>query len=451
MLLKPEILPHDTVAETSVVACLIRDTKAIAEVGDMLREDDFYSSPARVAFGAVVEMNRKGIPIDIVQIADFIHKAGKIEDCKYDFLVDLHDNYGSTANLMHYAKIVVEHSKRRRVIEGCREIARQSFDLTDPIEGIITKGGDLFFATLTMGQAKTAVHQSDVVRRFYELMDRQNKGSESGEVDQPYIPSGWSTLDDCITGFFNSEFSVVAARPSIGKTVFAGCLIHRVASRGHHVLFCSIEQKDTAIIQRMFSSKTRIPGYKIFRGQLDHSDIQLVLDHGPSMESLPIWWVDSPSQTISQISSVSKRLKLKGRLDMVVVDYLQIIKPDSSKSDGTRTEEVAKISWGLKQLARELEIPVIALAQLNRGVTNRTDPTPKLSDIRECGNIEQDADTVLLLHKTEEPDLSRRIDQLHVIVAKQRNGELGVVPLLHHKEYFDITDASGSHGSGGGF
>ncbi len=451
MVLPPKTLPNDEQAEMALIGCLVTSSAARAEVGEKVSEDDFYHFPCKIAFQAISEMSRQGRPVDIVTLADFVHGLGKIKDCSYEFIASVYDSAPSVGNAPHYAKIVIERSKRRKVIHGCERIAIKARDLTTPIDEVVAEGGELFFATLAMGEAKKARHQSEVVRELYELMDRQVSGAADGEVEVTFLPSGWESLDQTISGFTKSELAIVAARPSVGKTIVAGCLARQFASRGNHVLFCSIEQKDTAIIQRMFSSVTKIPGYKIFRGLLDKTDIEVVMSYGPTLEALPIWWVDSSSQSVSEITNVAKRIKLKGQLDAVIVDYLQIIRPDGGRVNGTRSDEIGKMTWGLKQLARELNIPVIVLCQLNRGVANRTDPTPKLSDLRESGNIEQDADTVLLLHKTEEPDIKRPIDELIIIVGKQRNGPLGAIKLQHHKDIFDITDASGSHGYGESF
>lgn len=444
-------MPSDPDAERAVIGCLVRDWKLHSEVADFLTGDDFYIFPCRVAYESIGEMARVGRSVDVVTLADYLHSKGRISDCDYGFLVEIYDAAPSTANIVSYAKIVVEKSKRRRMIHGCNKLVSRAYNLSDPIDSIIGDGGELFFSTLAMGQTKTAKPQDQIVREFYEQMDRRCRGKMDGEVDQDYIPSGWKDLDHSITGFFKSELYLIAARPSVGKTVLAGCLAHRMASRGHAVLFCSLEQPDVAILQRMFSMVSKVPGYRIFRSILDSTDIDVLVSHGQTMESLPIWWVDSASQTVSQISSVAKRLKMKGRLDAVIIDYLQIIKPEGGKRSQNRADEVGEISWGLKLLARELQIPVISLAQLNRQVANRVDSVPKLSDLRDSGRLEQDADTVILLHKPEEPDIEREVDKLCAIVAKNRNGPLGSIDLQHIKETFDITDASGSHGLGGGF
>ncbi len=433
--------PHDREAERSVLGSMLRDNQTIADVVQFLKADHFYQFAHQKLYEAIHELSiDRGVPVDPVTLAHYLNEKQLMHDIGgAGYIVDLWDAAPSTGNAIHYANIIRQKAIVRNLIHVCTELQREAFDEGQPAQELLDSAESRIFEIAEMGLTGDTKTLKDAVEEAYDRMDARKK---SGHLEYSGIPTGFSDLDSLTAGMQNSELIIVAARPSVGKTAFAlNMLRHIVVEEGLPALFVSLEQARIELAERLLCCQAMVNSHRLRKGTLDSSESDRILEAGSILSAAKLFIDDSPGQSMLRIAANARRLKARYDIRIVVIDYLQLIDPADSKRD-SRQEQVAGISRRLKFLARELNVPVVALAQVNRGSEDRQDHRPRLSDLRESGAIEQDADTVMLLHRPDYHEPGQQEGIIEVIVGKQRNGPTGEVTLMYEKAYMRFQNFS---------
>ncbi len=426
------IPPQNIEAEQAVLGAILLDKDALITVVDILAADDFYRSNHQIIYKTMLELSESGEPIDLITItANLQNKKILDEAGGVAYLTDLANTVPTAANVEYYAKIVEEKSILRRLIRAATEIASTGYLGSENVQEVIS---DAEKRILELSQKKHHDHFIPIKNVLLETLDRieflhSNKGEITG------IPSGFTDLDKMTSGFQRSDLIILAARPSVGKTAFALNVAQNVAARAKQtVAIFSLEMAASQLVQRMISAEGNIDAHKLRTGQMDENDWKKLTMAMTTLSEAPIYIDDTPGITVYDIRAKARRLKAEEGLGLILIDYLQLIH-GRGKSDN-RQQEISEISRHLKGIARELEVPVIALSQLSRAVEQRQDKRPMLSDIRESGSIEQDADIVAFLYREDYYDReTEKKDIIEIIIGKQRNGPVGKVELVFVKNY----------------
>lgn len=413
--------PHNLLAEQAVIGGLLLDNKKWPAVIEVISPDDFYNRANQIIFTAMAELERRRQPIDLLTVAGYLDKVGQIEGVGgVPTLTQLADQTPSAANIISYARSVSEQSVRRQLIGVGSSIIEAATSLTAPID--IVNSAEAEFVKLTEKQAESGPRQiSEIANSGYlEALDSRSTGTNRGLV------TGFIDFDKLTNGLRPGQFIVIAARPSMGKTTLALNIVENMALRNNHpVLLFSLEMEQSEIIDKIVSSIGKIPLSDVLQGDLKEGNFCEAL---AAINSAPIFIDDSGGLFINQIRARALRIKRKHGLSMVVVDYLQLIRAKAE----TRFQEVSEISRSLKALAKELRVPIVALSQLNRDIESRPSGRPRLSDLRESGQLEQDADIVAFLYRE---NLNSDGEVITLELAKQRNGPTGRLYLASRFEY----------------
>ena len=424
------LLPQSLDSERSVLGSMFRSNDVIVDVVQILNVDNFYSDAHQKIYKAMIVLYEAGKPVDLVVLTEALKLANQIDDVGgYGALAELWDAAPTAANAVHYAHIVRDRSIVRSLINVGNEILRDAYDQVGPADELLHQATGKMLDVAERGVTGRVYGMDKMLEETFDRIDqRQTRGGSSISG----ISSGYPDLDEVTAGFQNSEMIIIAARPSVGKTAFALNLIRNIAvDEKSTVLFCSLEQSRVEIVERLLCSHARVDAQKLRKGLMNAEDMERLISASGVMRNAKIFIDDSPGQGMLRIAANARRLKLRNDLKMVVIDYLQLIEPENRRDP--RQEQVAQISRRLKGLARELSIPVIALAQVNRSSEDRQDHKPRLSDLRESGSIEQDADTVILLHRPERFEPGQHEGLTEVIIGKQRNGPVGEITLTFNK------------------
>jgi replicative DNA helicase len=427
------LLPQSRDAERSVLGSMLRDNGVIGDVLQIVREENFYQDAHQKIFKAVVTLYDRGHPVDLVTLAELLREQQQIEDVGgYAYLGELWDAAPTAANAEYYARIVRDKAIVRYLIHASTEILRDSYDQIMPADELLETAERKVLDIAQMGITGQTYTLQEALREAYDRIDsrhQQDQFSISG------LPTGFVDLDEKTAGLQNSELIIIAARPSIGKTAFAlGLARHLTVNEAMPILFVSLEQSRIELAERLMCCQARVDSHKLRAGHLSSGeDMPKLIEAGDQLRKAKLFIDDSPSQGMLRIAANARRLKLRHGIKAVFIDYLQLIEPDNRRD--SRQEQVAGLSRRLKHLARELHIPVIALAQLNRSLEDRQEHKPRLADLRESGAIEQDADTVLLLHRPEMYEPGEHPGMVEVIIGKQRNGPTGEIKLMFHKKF----------------
>ncbi len=435
--------PHSREAERSVLGSMLRDNTVIGDVVQIVRAESFYSYAHQKIYEGITKLYvEKGQPADLVTLAEFLRENGLIEDVGgYAYLAELWDAAPTSANAEYYGKIVRDKSVVRHLIHSCNDIARDAQDQVLPPDELLDGAERKILDIAQMGMTGQT---STLQQALNEAYDRIDSRKQKGHLSISGLSCGYIDLDNLTAGMQNSELIIVAARPSVGKTSFALNIVrHIVVEEKVPVFFVSLEQSRIELAERLLCCQARVDSHRLRKGHLDHEEMQKLITAGEMLRSGKLFLDDSPGQNMLRIAANARRLKLRHDIKMVVIDYLQLIDPDNRRD--SRQEQVASISRRLKFLARELEIPVMALAQVNRSSEDRQDHRPRLSDLRESGAIEQDADTVMLLHRPELHEPGQYEGVVEVIVGKQRNGPTGDVTLTYLKQYMRFENFAVEH------
>lgn len=438
--------PQQVEAEQAVLGAMLISTDAVAEAVELLEPDDFYRTAHRVVFSAMQRLYQDGQPIDVITTtaaltADeaTLESVGGVE-----YIAELAASIPTALHTVQYANIIKEKALMRRIITVSTQIAEQGYDSEQTASELLAEAERRILELSQYRKARDFTHISDVLESTFDRIEQlyASEGQLTG------VPTGYSELDHMTSGFQKSDLIIVAARPSVGKTAFALNVGQNVAVRaGLPVAIFSLEMSKDQLVQRMLCAEAYIDGHKLRNGTLDDEDWPKLSMGVSTLSNAPIYIDDSPGITVPEMRSKLRRLKLEHGLGFVVIDYLQLIQGRRSSGEN-RQQEISEISRTLKGLARELEVPIVALAQLSRSVEQRQDKRPMLSDIRESGSIEQDADIVAFLYRDDyyDPE-SEKKNIIEIIIAKQRNGPTGKVELVFLKNYNKFVNLERAHGA----
>ena len=425
-------MPHDDVAEQSVLGGMLLSKDAIADVVESLRASDFYKPAHETIYEAILSLYGHGSPADAITVADELKKRGELTRVGgASYIHTLIASVPTAANAQYYAEIVKEHAIMRRLIEAGTKIAQLGYANETEVDTLVDQAQAEIYA-VTDGNAKEDyVSFSDALEETINEID-----ANSNRPDGVYgVPTDFIEFDELTGGLHGGQMIVIAARPGVGKSTLA-LDIARSASIHHQMttVFFSLEMSRTELAMRILSAEGKISMGRLKKGDLDTEGWTNLATLQGRIDSAPLFIDDSPNMTLMEIRAKCRRLKQRNDLKLVVLDYLQLM--SSGKKVESRQQEVSEFSRSLKLLAKELDVPVIALSQLNRGSEQRTDKRPMVSDLRESGSIEQDADMVILLHREDmyNPD-SERVGEADMIIAKHRGGPTRTIPLPFSGKY----------------
>ncbi len=428
-----KVPPHDIEAEQAIIGSMLTDRDAVISSIETLKVEDFYREDNKIIYEAIINLYNRAEPIDVITVKAELESMGKFEQVGgLEYLVELPEKVPTTANALKYIKIVEEKSTLRNLIKTANEIIEAGFDPTEEVEDIMEKAEKKIFNIMQNKNQKGYTPIKDVlVDSFTQLEELYNRKQHITGV-----PSGFSELDYRTAGFQKSDLILIAARPAMGKSAFALNIATNAAVKAKvPVAIFSLEMSKEQMVNRILCSEAMVDSNKIRTGKLEEDDwAKLAGSIGP-LSDAEIYIDDTPGISVMEIRAKCRKLKIEKNIGMVVIDYLQLIQ-GSGKRNGSREQEISEISRSLKILAKEIEVPVIALSQLSRAVEQRQDHRPMLSDLRESGAIEQDADIVMFLYRDDYYNKeSDKKDIAEVIIAKHRSGSLGTIDLLWLASY----------------
>ncbi|MCR5289844.1 MAG: replicative DNA helicase [Treponema sp.] len=429
--LKDKIPPHNLEAEEATLGALLLDWGAMSDVVTLLRPEKFYSLQNRIIFEALLELFNQNIHGDIVALTEQLTKVGKLDQAGgAAYIAALTDKVPTSANVTYYAGIVLEQSMRRDLIKVSDEMKATAFDDTKKTSDVMENAEKQIFALSDKNQTTQVHEMKTLVPTLIQTIEERykNKNGFTG------IPSGFNKLDTMTSGFQDSELIIIGARPSMGKTALALSMMQHITIDEHIPCgFFSLEMSSESVGQRLLSQEARIPGTKLRTGMLTMGDFQKLQDAAGRIYTAPLYIIDTPNMQLLDIRAMSRRLVLNHGVKIIFIDYIGLISTEMKNKE--TWEQVSEISKSLKALARELNIPIVALSQVARDAEGSE---PNLAQIRGSGSIEQDADVVMFIHrerkKTEEgePD---PVQDAKIILAKQRNGPIGDINLLYLSSY----------------
>ncbi|RSL29348.1 replicative DNA helicase [Salibacterium salarium] len=436
--------PQNIEAEQAVLGAVFLEGGALVTATERLAPEDFYRVSHHRIFRVMLELGEKGNPIDLVTVTSTLQDYEWLEEVGgISYLTDLANAVPTAANVDYYSKIVQEKSILRRLIYAATTIVSEGYNGEDEVEDILSDAERSILEVAQQRSSSAFVSIKDVLIETYDNIEMlQNR-----ENDITGIASGFAELDKMTTGFQRSDLIIVAARPSMGKTAFALNIAQNVATKSaENVAVFSLEMGASQLVQRMLCAEGNIDATRMRTGSLQEEDWEKLTMAMGSLSSAGIYIDDTPGVKVNEIRAKCRRLKQERGLGMIMIDYMQLIQGSGSRGGESRQQEVSEISRGLKGLARELDVPVIALSQLSRGVESRQDKRPMMSDLRESGSIEQDADIVSFLYREDYYDQETE-DQniIEIILAKQRNGPVGAVELAFIKEYNKFVNLDRRH------
>ncbi|GLC90088.1 replicative DNA helicase [Lysinibacillus piscis] len=425
--------PHNREAEQSVLGAIFLEPQALITASEILLVDDFYQTAHKKIFETMLRLSDQGKAIDVVTVTEELSAKKEIEDVGgLSYLLELANAVPTAANVAHYAKIVEEKALLRRLIRVATKIVEDGYTREDEVEALLGEAEKKMMEVANRKNAGDFKHVKDVLVETFDNIERLQ--SQKGDVTG--IPTGFRDLDNITAGFQRNDLIIVAARPSVGKTAFALNVAQSVAVQAReNVAIFSLEMGAEQLVMRMLCAEGNIDAQVLRTGALTTEDWGKLTMAMGSLSNSGIFIDDTPGVRINEIRAKCRRLAQEHGLGMILIDYLQLIQ-GSGKPGENRQQEVSEISRSLKGLARELKVPVIALSQLSRGVEQRQDKRPMMSDLRESGSIEQDADIVAFLYRDDYYDKeSESKNMIEIIIAKQRNGPTGTVTLAFKKEF----------------
>ena len=434
----PDRLPPQNLdAERSVLGSMLRDNDVIDVVAQLITAESFYLDAHRKIFQAISDLRDKGgQPVDLVILAEELIKRNQLEDVgRAAYLAELWDAAPTAANAEYYAKIVRDKAIVRSLIHAGTEILRDAYDQNQPAEELLEGAERKILDVAQMGVTGQTITLEQAIAETYRRIDDR----ASGKQQAGGLPTGFADLDEITAGLHDGELVIIAARPSVGKTSFAlGIIRNVIVEQKDAVFFVSLEQSRIELTERLLCAQSRVDSHRLRKGTLSSDDMDRLIDAGGVLRNGKLFIDDSPVQSMLRIAANARRLKLRHGIKLLVVDYLQLIEPDNRRDP--RQEQVAQISRRLKALAKELQIPLIALAQVNRASEDRQDHRPRLADLRESGSLEQDADTVMILHRPDRYEPGQHEGIIEVIIGKQRNGPTGEITLAYLKQFMRYED-----------
>ncbi|EGQ2719456.1 replicative DNA helicase [Staphylococcus pseudintermedius] len=453
-------MPHSHEAEQSVLGAIFLDPELMSSTQEILLPESFYRGAHQHIFRAMMDLNEDGKDIDIVTVLDRLTKEGVVNEAGGpQYLAEITSNVPTTRNIQYYTDVVFKNAVKRKLIHTADSIANDGYNDELDLDTVLNDAERRILELSSTRESDGFKDIRDVLGQVYDNAEQldQNSGQTPG------IPTGYRDLDQMTAGFNRNDLIILAARPSVGKTAFALNIAQKVATHEdqYTVGIFSLEMGADQLATRMICSSGNVDSNRLRTGTMTEEDWNRFTVAVGKLSRTKIFIDDTPGVRITDIRSKCRRLKQEHGLDMIVIDYLQLIQGSGSRASDNRQQEVSEISRMLKAIARELECPVIALSQLSRGVEQRQDKRPMMSDIRESGSIEQDADIVAFLYRDDyynrgdgddddddggfEPQTNDENGEIEIIIAKQRNGPTGTVKLHFMKQYNKFTDIDYAH------
>jgi len=432
--------PQNLDAEKGLLGSILLENHVLDDVADLLHPDHFYLESHKRIYRSILRLIDTGTQgFDPVTVGEVLDKQGELKDIGgADYLIELLESVPHAGHAKYYAEIVRDKAIQRRLIFACTDILKGAYDDTLETGELLEHAEQQIFQILEQQEAVTKIELKEILLDAFARIDERLKsgGAISG------LTTGFRELDGKTNGLQPAELVILAARPSMGKTAFVLNLAEAAADRARAgVVVFSLEQSRHELAERFLCIRGRIDMHKLRKGELDEDDHDRLMRASSELSELPVFVDDQPGRSMSQIAAICRRLARKNHIRLVIIDYLQLIEPEDKRAP--REQQIAQITRRLKFLAKELSVPVMALAQLNRGVELRDDKRPRLADLRESGAIEQDADIVMFLHRPEMYDPEDRPGEAEVIVAKHRNGPTGIVRLSFKKQHMQFQDYAG--------
>ena len=423
-----KVPPHNEEAEVAVLGALMLDSDALNRVLPHIRARDFYRSANGKVFECIVALSDRSETADLITVTEELRSRGELEAVGgAGYVAGLTAAVPTAANVEYYARIVRDGSVRRRLLRISESIAHSSYNEQQETRYVIEEAEQQIFEITDENQAEGYKPAREIIQRTVDAIERLYRSKD----DYTGVPSGFVSLDKMTSGFQESEFIVVGARPSIGKTAFALSMAANIAiQQGVPTGFFTLEMSDMAIMQRLVSSEARISSQRIRTGMLRPADFAHLVESAGMIYEAPLFIADTPNMKLLDLRAQARRMKQQGDVKIIFVDYISLI--GSENHDIPRHEQIAEVSRSLKGLARELKIPVVALSQVNRDSEGKR---PSLASLRESGSIEQDADVVIFLHRSREATEDQPVVETELILAKQRNGPIGTVKIGFVPEY----------------
>ncbi|OEF97339.1 replicative DNA helicase [Desulfuribacillus alkaliarsenatis] len=441
-LIYDRVPPHHVEAEQAVLGSILLDNNALITVSEFLQPEDFYRKNHEIIYRAAIDIYEKNEPVDLVTLTTHLQSKQLIEAAGgITYLTELANGVPSAANAEFYARKIEEKAILRRLIGAANEISKKGYDGGDEIAELLDLAESKIFEVSQRKMGKAFAEIKDVLMDTFNRIEKLH--SQRGEVTG--LPTGYTELDRLTSGFQKSDLIIIAARPSVGKTAFA---LNVAQNIGIHskvpVAIFSLEMSKDQLVQRMLCAEANIDANRLRTGNLQEDDWPKMTMAMGRLADAPIFIDDSANLTVLEMRAKLRRLQAEHGLGLVLIDYLQLL--NSHRRSDNRQQEISEISRGLKGLARELDVPVIALSQLSRAVESRQDKRPMMSDIRESGSIEQDADIVGFLFREDYYDKeTEKQNIIEIIIAKQRNGPVGSAELVFLKQFNKFVNLDRNH------
>ncbi len=433
-----KLVPHNVEAEEAVLGSLLIDPEALYRVSPFLKPDDFYLQKNGWIYETILSLHERREPIDFVTVCDELERRERLEEIGgAAYVTHLINAVPSAIHAEAYGHIVEQSAIRRRLINAASRIAQLAYQEDEQIDEAVDRAEQALFSVSERRITRDLAPVQEVIRRYYDrieyLYDHQ---------DEPLgVPTGFIDLDRLLGGLQRSDLILIAARPSVGKTSLGISVARHAANLGQHVAIFSLEMSSEQVVQRMVSAETGIDAQRLRLGDLRDDEWPLFVQATGRLSDLPLFIDDTPSISVLQMRTKARRLHAEHGIDLILVDYLQLMTTGDRRNEG-RVQEVSYISRSLKGLARELDVPLVAISQLSRAVEQRSDKRPILADLRASGSLEQDADVVMFIYRDEmyNPDTEDQ-NIAEVIIAKHRNGPTGTIQLFFRDRLAQFLDA----------
>ena len=438
------LIPQDLDAEKSVLGAILISDNTLADIATILQPRDFYEAKHQTIYEAMLKLFEKSEPIDLLTLTAQLKKTKDLQKIGGSaYIADLTNYVPTASHADSYAKLVAQAATRRRLIKASTGIADLAYEENTPIEELLGKAEKEIFNVSDQNTISDLISLEDILTDSFERIEtlHKNKGALRG------ISTGYRELYNMTAGFQRSDLLILAARPAMGKTTLVTNLAYNVATIAKQpVLFFSLEMSKEQLVDRMLADASGVDAWKIRTGNLNDDDFSKLSEAMGQMAEAPIMIDDTPGLSVLEIRTKARRAAHNKELGLIIVDYLQLMQSSVRSADGNRVQEVSEISRGLKLIARELNVPVIALSQLSRTVENRNPKIPQLADLRESGSIEQDADIVMFIYREAyyKPETERQ-NITDLIIAKHRNGPIGKIELYFHPERLRFMSLDKNH------
>lgn len=427
------IPPQSTDAEASLLGSVLLDSDTLVRVADKISKEDFYDKRHGLIYQAMMDLFEKSRPVDVLTLSDQLEKTADLETVGgASYLTDLTNMVPTAAHAHHYATIVSQKAVRRRLIKASEDINQLGYDGESEVQELLERAEQSLFSVSQKHVKQDLISIEAILSESFDRLDDLHKSDDSIRG----VPTHFRDMDNMLAGLQKSDLLILAARPSMGKSTFAMNIAHNVATKSKQsVLVFSLEMSKEQLVDRLLAAEAGIDAWNIRTGKLSDHDFEKLGQAMGSLSEAPIYIDDTPGISVLEMRTKARREQHKRPIGLIIVDYLQLMSGSAGSSSDNRVQEISEISRGLKAIARELNVPLIALSQLSRSVENRSPQIPQLADLRESGSIEQDADVVLFIYREDyyNPETERQ-HITDILIKKHRNGPTGSVELYFHPE-----------------